>query len=95
MRQAMHKPQDILFKRFADRLTELNNYLPLLPGSSATKNIPPEELNKILQHAVPNGLAKQAYLQGWGFEMKIYKATCKLFKIMNTAEKICEGRYTS
>ena len=42
MRRAMRKPRDLPFKRFAARLTELNNYLPLFPWSSAVNNMPPE-----------------------------------------------------
>ena len=42
MRQSMQKPWDILIKRFAAWLTELNNYLPLLPGSSSNKKMDPE-----------------------------------------------------
>ena len=66
---------------------ELNNYLPPFPRSITCNNIPPKELNEILLHAVLNGLAKQAYLQGWDFEMKSYKATCYMFEIMEVAEK--------
>ena len=91
MRHTMHKNPDLPFKNFASRLTELKNYLPLFPGSSANKKIPPEDLNKILLHAFPNGWEKQAYLQGWDFEMKSYKATWKLFKISEVAEKIYKG----
>ena len=54
-----------------------------------------EELNKILLHAVPNVWAKQAYIQGWYFEMKNYKAMCVLFEIMEVAEKIYKGGTTS
>ena len=64
MRLAMRKPQDIPLKCFSAHLKELNNYLPLFPGSRSTKKMPPEELNKILPQAVLNGWAKQAYLQG-------------------------------
>ena len=81
MCRTMRKPKDIAFKRFAARLTELNNYLLLFPGSSATKKIRPEELKDILLHAIPNVWAKQTYLQGWDFEMKSYKDMYKLFKI--------------
>ena len=49
MHCVMSKLQDIPFKYFAVSLTELNNYLPILPSSRATKKIPPEELNDILQ----------------------------------------------
>ena len=38
----MRKPRDLQFKRFAARLTELNNYFPLLLGSSAAKKMDPE-----------------------------------------------------
>ena len=67
MRHAMRKPLKILFKHFCARHKELNNYLPLFPGSSASKKMPPEELNEILLHAVPNSWAKQASLQVWDF----------------------------
>ena len=40
MRRVMHKPQDIPFKSFAARLTELNKYLTLFTGSSAAKYPP-------------------------------------------------------
>ena len=53
--------------------------------------MPPEELSDIFLHAVPNSWAKQSYLQGWYFEMKIYKAMCELFEIMKVAEKIYGG----
>ena len=75
MRCAMCKPREILFKLFSARLTELNNYLPLFLGLSASNKMHPEELNEILLHAVLNGWAKHAYLQSWYFEMKKYKAT--------------------
>ena len=77
-------------KRFAACQTELNNYLPIFPVSSAAKKIPPEDINNILLHAVPNGWAKQAYLQGWEFDIKSYKAMCELFKRMEVAKKIYE-----
>ena len=86
MRRAMSKPRKILFKRFSDRLTELNNYLPLFHGLRASKKIPPEELNKIILHTVTDGWAKQSCLQGWYFKMKIYKATCDIFERMEVME---------
>ena len=85
MRRAMRKPRDITCKRFSARLAELNNYFPLFPVSNASNKMPPEDLNAILLHVVLNGWANQAYIQVWGFEMKSYKATCKLFKIMEVA----------
>ena len=62
MHRNMCKPRDIPFKSFTAHLTELNNYLPLFPVSSAAKKMPPEELNGILLYAVPNIWGKQAYL---------------------------------
>ena len=41
MRRTMCKPRDLPFKRFAVHLTKLNNYLPLFPGYSTAKKIPP------------------------------------------------------
>ena len=66
----MCKHHDMTFKRFAAKPSEINNFLPFLPGSDATKNMPDKELNEILIHAVPNGWEKQSYLQGQDFEMK-------------------------
>ena len=91
MRRAMRKPRDLLFKIFAARLIELNNYLPISPGSSAAKNMDSEELNKILLHVVPYLWAKQSYIQVWDFEGRSYKETCKMFERMETAETIYEG----
>ena len=95
MRCAMHKHRDISFKRFDALLIELNNYLPILPVSSATKEMPPEDLNKTLLHDVPNGWEKQAYIQRRDFDMKSYKATYERFEIMKIAEKIYQGGNTS
>ena len=88
MCRSMRKPQDIPFRRFAARLRELNNYLPLFPIYSSAKKMLPEYLNKIILHAVPNVWEKQAYLQGWEFETKSYKDTYELFEIMEVTEKI-------
>ena len=41
MIRTMRKPWDLLFKRFAAQLTELNNYLQIFPGSSAAKKMDP------------------------------------------------------
>ena len=79
MRRAMRKPQDLQFKIFMERLTNLNNYLPLFPGSNAAKNMDPEAFNNILLHTVPNSWARQAYIQGWDFEGRSYKETCDMF----------------
>ena len=57
----------------------MNNFLPLFPGSDASKKMEMEDLNEILLHAVPNGWAMQSYLQGWGFELKTYRETCAMF----------------
>ena len=67
MRRAMRKPRELPFKRFAAHLTELNNHPSLFPRSSASKKMPPEELNDILLQAVADGWVKQAYLQGLDF----------------------------
>ena len=58
MRCAMQKPQYLLLNRFSAWLTELNNYLPLTPGSSNTKKMDPEQLSKIILHAVLNSWEK-------------------------------------
>ena len=65
------------FKPFVARLTEMNNFLPLLPGLGVSKKMTQEELNEILLHVVPNAQEKQSYLQGLDFEIKTYKETCR------------------
>ena len=91
MRRAIQKNWDILLNRFSERLTEMNNYLPQFPVSSAAKKMYPEELNEIILHVVPNSWAKKAYIQGWYFEGRSYKETWNIFEHMETAEAIYEG----
>ena len=67
MKREMCKPCDMPFKRFAEGLTEINKFIPLLTGSDASKNMPLEDLNEILLHLVPNGWENQSYMQGWEF----------------------------
>ena len=62
IRRVIRKPSDMPLKHFVAQLTKINNFLPLFPGSDASKNIPPEELNEIILHAVPNGWENQSYL---------------------------------
>ena len=54
----------------------------------------PEELNKILLHAVINSWARQSYIQGWDFEGRSYKETCDMFERMEIAGSIYEGGET-
>ena len=42
MRRAIRKPWNLPLRRFSAQLTEVNNYLPLFPGSSNNNKIPPE-----------------------------------------------------
>ena len=91
LRHAMHKPQDLPFKIFFAWLKEDNIYLPLLFGSSVSKNIPFKGLNEILLHTIPNRWAKKAYLQGWDSKKNSYKETCKMFKRMEIEDKVYKG----
>ena len=59
----MNKPHTLSINILTAFLTELNNYLPLFPGSNASKNMKGEELDRILLHTTPNSWAKHAYLQ--------------------------------
>ena len=60
MRHAIRKPQNTTFKRFAESLTEMNNFLMLFTGLDDSKKMEMEELNKILLHAVTNGWTKKS-----------------------------------
>ena len=85
MRPAMRKPRDLPLKKFAAQLTELNNYLLLLPGSSNANNMDPEEINEILLRAVLNYWVRQAYIQVWYSEGRTYKEICETFERMEIA----------
>ena len=91
----MRKPRDIIFKIFTARLTEINNFLPLLPGYDSTRNIPLEEINEILLFVGPNGWAKQAYVHGWEFRMNTFRKTCAMFKQMEISEQVYKGQTPS
>ena len=45
MRRAIRKPHYMHLKHFAERLKEINNFLPLFPRSDASKRLRPEELD--------------------------------------------------
>ena len=60
MRHVIRKPQKTTFKRFAESLTEMNNFLMLFTGLDDSKKMEMEELNKILLHAVTNGWTKKS-----------------------------------
>ena len=49
----------VKLQQFAAKIQELNNLLPKFPGSDESRNIPQEELNKILLHDVPHGWSNQ------------------------------------
>ena len=87
----MSKPRYLKVKIFAKQLTELNNQLPIFLVSSNAKKMGPEELNKILLHAVSNSWSQQAYIQGWDFEGRSYKDTCVIFERTKIAEAVYEG----
>ena len=75
MRCTMHKPCKFPFKHFSARITELKNYLPIFPGSSASKKMTAKELNKILLHAVPDSSGKKFLSIGtifWDEELQSY-----------------------
>ena len=63
MRRVMRKPQSMLFKIFAARLTKMNNFLLILSESDASKKMNNEDLNNFLLCAVPNAWVKESYLQ--------------------------------
>ena len=69
---------------------DIYSYLPIFLGLRNAKKMAPKEINKILLHAVPNGLEKQSYLQGWDFEGTSYKDTIYIFECMEVAEQVNE-----
>ena len=62
MRRATRKHQSMTLKRFGARLTEINNFLPIFPGSDASNKMEAGELNNIILHKVPNVWTKKSYL---------------------------------
>ena len=91
----MRKRRYLPFNVFSAWQTKLNNYLPLSPGSSASKKIARKKLNKIFFRTVLNVWAKQAYIQGWYFDGRSYKDTCDMFERMNIEEQVYKGGATS
>ena len=55
MMRAIHKPRDMTFKRFLERLMEINNVLPLFPGSDTTKKMPQKNWMKYYFMRFPTG----------------------------------------
>ena len=90
IRRSTNKPQSMTFKRFAARLVEMNNFLPLFIGSDDLKKMKIKELNEILLHTVTNAWEKQSCLQGWDFELKTYRETCAMFERMEVSEQVYE-----
>ena len=72
MRRTMNETRKIMFKNFDAQLTGINNYMPHFPGSIEAKKMGPEELNKILLHAVTNGCTNQSYLQVWDDKLRCF-----------------------
>ena len=58
----MRKHRIVLFKHFSEQLTEVNNHLTLLPGSTEENNRASEELNDILLYVITNSWEKKSYL---------------------------------
>ena len=75
MRCVMQKNWSISFKRFSAWLTEIKNYLTLLPVSIKSKKMASEKIKDILLHAVLKVWAKKSCLQVWDLEEKAYKET--------------------
>ena len=64
MRRCMIKPHRFKVKRYAARLSYLNDYLASFTGSTMTDKIGFTELNDILLNSMPNSWPKQVYVQG-------------------------------
>ena len=67
MHSYMKKPRVLPMKILVARIIDLNNCLLLFPLSNNSKKMYEEDINKILLHAAPNGLAKQAHTPVWDF----------------------------
>ena len=91
----MRKYTSMNFKRFAEMLTKMNNLLLLLPWSDVFNKMTQEDINKILLYEALNAWVKQYYLQGWYFEVKIYKENCAMFERMEIFEQVYGGVTTS
>ena len=69
---------------------ENNNFIPIFPGSDASKKVPPEELKKKILHEVPNRWAKESYIKGWDFEIKTFRKSVSCsskWKLLNRSTK--------
>ena len=57
------------------RLTKLNEYLVLFPGSDEFKNMSEPGLNVIILYSMPNGWSNQSYFLELGFQVPYNKAS--------------------
>ena len=62
--------RNVSVKKFDTRLMDINEYLPIFPGSDNMMKMADEEMNEILLHTVPIVWMKQAYLKEFGFEIE-------------------------
>ena len=68
----MRKLRALPMKDLAACLININNYLPLLPGSDNSNKMEEDYLKEILLHDVLNEWFKEAYLQGWYFGVRSF-----------------------
>ena len=84
-------PHILKVGRYTAHMVEPNEYLDLFLGLDTGKNICKAELNEIVLHSMPNGWAKQDFIQSFYFETSPFKEAIYMFDHMEIAESIYEG----
>ena len=73
MRYFMRKLRYLNIRRFAVRLTKLDEYLGDFMGCKQSKNMVQEKANCLLVYIMPNIWSKKSYLKGFDFEVPFKK----------------------
>ena len=94
MRRCMKKTHRFKVKRYAARLSYLNDYLASFTGSTMTDKIGFTELNDILLNSTPNSWPKQVYVQGFYCKSIYFIKSVNMFELMEISESIYKGVVT-
>ena len=65
MRRKMRKPQNWTIRSYANRITELNEYLSSFPPFAADQSLPDEEILDLLEFGIPRAWQNQFTIQGF------------------------------
>ena len=65
MRRKMRKPQNWTIRSYANRITELNEYLTSFPPFGGNQSLPDEEILDLMEFGIPRAWQNQFTIQGF------------------------------